>query len=86
MTLMRENIEELPAFVDLAVDLGVDGIVFWQLRGFDQAHGWRTTRQGWQFVYEAQLLTHCPELAHRMIQAAVQRANEKNMPVQYDSI
>jgi MoaA/NifB/PqqE/SkfB family radical SAM enzyme len=86
MTLMRENIEELPAFVDLAADLGVDGIVFWQMRAFDQANGWRTTRQEWKFVYEAQLLKHCPELVNRMIQAAVLRANEKNMPVQYDSI
>jgi MoaA/NifB/PqqE/SkfB family radical SAM enzyme len=86
MTLMRENIEELPAFVDLAADLGVDGIVFWQMRAFDQANGWQTTRQGWRFVYEAQLLQHYPELANRMIQTALRRAHEKNVPVQYDSI
>jgi MoaA/NifB/PqqE/SkfB family radical SAM enzyme len=86
MTLMRENIEELPAFVDLAADLGVDGIVFWQLRDFDYADGWRTTKQAWTFVYEAQLLQHCPEIAKRMIEAALRRANEKNMPAHYASI
>ena len=86
MTLMRENIEELPAFVDLAADLGVDGIVFWQMRAYEQTNGWRTTRQAWKFVYEAQLLKHCPQLANRMIQVALRRAREKNMAVQYDSI
>jgi MoaA/NifB/PqqE/SkfB family radical SAM enzyme len=82
MTLMRENIEELPAFVDLAADLGVDGIAFWPMREFEYADGWRTTKQAWEFVYEAQLLKHCPELANRMIEAALQRAGEKNLPAE----
>jgi MoaA/NifB/PqqE/SkfB family radical SAM enzyme len=86
MTLMRENIEELPAFVDLAADLGVDGVVFWQMRAFEQMNEWRTTRQAWPFVYEAQLLKHCPDLANRMIQEALRRAREKNLPAQYDSV
>jgi MoaA/NifB/PqqE/SkfB family radical SAM enzyme len=86
MTLMRENIQELPAFVDLAADLGVDGIAFWQMHDVDYANGWRTTKQEWKFTYEAQLLKHCPELANRMIQAALRRAHEKNVPAHYASI
>jgi MoaA/NifB/PqqE/SkfB family radical SAM enzyme len=86
MTLMRENIEELPAFVDLAADLGVDGIAFWPLHDIDYMNEWRTTKQAWTFVYEAQLLQHCPELAKRMIAAAVRRAHEKNVPAQYAPI
>jgi MoaA/NifB/PqqE/SkfB family radical SAM enzyme len=83
MTLVRDNIEELPAFVDLAADLGVDAVLFWPLRDFDYVGGWRTTKEDWTFDYEAQLLEHSSELASRMIAAAFERARERNMPAEY---
>jgi sulfatase maturation enzyme AslB (radical SAM superfamily) len=69
MTLMRENIEELEAFVRLAHDLGVQGIQFWHLNAGEDYR--LTKKDGWTFDYKTQMLSNYPELSNTKIRAAV---------------
>lgn len=83
MTLMVENIKELPAFVDLACDLDIDGVQAWHLAkgtlsGNDDS--WRTTRDGWTFIYPEQHLSNSPALCNVMVSAALALAAKKGMP------
>ena len=58
MTLMRENIDELPQFIKLSHSLGVDAIQFWPLHDYGDidAEGWNVNRNGWKFNYRDQML------------------------------
>lgn len=83
MTLMVENIRELPAFVELACDLGVDGVQAWHLAqgtlsGNDDS--WRVTKDGWTFVYPEQHLSNSPTLCNEMLSRALVFAAERGMP------
>src|SRR5262249_21314140 len=49
LTLMRENIEEFPEFVDLAADLGADGVQVCQLLWHDQHQTWKNQKGDWTF-------------------------------------
>jgi MoaA/NifB/PqqE/SkfB family radical SAM enzyme len=64
MTLMMENICELPLFVDLACDLEVDGADVWHLdiRSDGVTDNWRLTHDNWTFVYNDQSLYNAPAL------------------------
>jgi MoaA/NifB/PqqE/SkfB family radical SAM enzyme len=85
MTLMRENIEELPAFIDLAADLGVNQVDVWQmnLRGDTAQRPWRIDRDGWTFDYSEQHLSNAPALSDAMLRQA--KAVAKRRGVRLDS-
>lgn len=86
MTLMRENIEELSAFIDLAHELGVNAVQFWPLHDYDPARTahWQVERGGWLFNYRQQMLGHNAadaEHANAIIDRALERAQELAVPV-----
>jgi MoaA/NifB/PqqE/SkfB family radical SAM enzyme len=84
MTLMVENITELPAFIELAHDIGVDDVEVWPLNArSDGVHDeWRIKRGDWEFVYENQLLSNAPALTNRMVQKAKATAERLGFKVQ----
>jgi MoaA/NifB/PqqE/SkfB family radical SAM enzyme len=72
MTLMMENIRELPLFIDLACDLGVDGADAWHLdtRSDETTDDWRLTHDNWTFIYNEQSLHNAPALNNEMVRRA----------------
>lgn len=76
MTLMRENIEEVVEFVELASALGVDKARVWHLDAFGDEADWVVDRDGWVFDYQAQMLDKFPEMSNQYVYAAKRRANE----------
>jgi MoaA/NifB/PqqE/SkfB family radical SAM enzyme len=90
MTLMRENIEEAVAFVELAHSLGADAVALWHLN--DVGRGTVLQREDWTFDYDAQQLLHFPELSNRCLAEASERARDlgielqlsPNKPMQFD--
>lgn len=84
MTLMRENVEEAPLFVDLVHELGAHQAQFWHLNGKPAEETWRVERDGWTFDYHAQMLSESPALSNRMIREAQKRADEKGIPLYLD--
>jgi molybdenum cofactor biosynthesis enzyme MoaA len=84
MTLMRENIEEFPEFVDLAADLGADGVQVCQLLWHNEHRTWQTQKGDWSFVYRDQLLKNLPEKANHFIRQAVERGVKRNVPIVFD--
>jgi len=83
MTLMRENIEEAPAFVELAHDLGVDRVYLWQMNRWsdEQMAPYRVDRADWHFDYAKQGLWNFPALSNRCLRAAQLRAQELGIPL-----
>jgi MoaA/NifB/PqqE/SkfB family radical SAM enzyme len=83
MTLMRENIEEAPGFVELAHGLGVDGVYMWQMNRWPDEYmeRYRITRDGWHFDYATQGLWNHPELSDRSLRDAQRRARTLGMPL-----
>jgi molybdenum cofactor biosynthesis enzyme MoaA len=84
MTLMRENIEEFPEFVDLAADLGADGVQVCQLLWHDEHRTWEMQKGDWRFVYRDQLLRKLPGKANDFIQKAIERGAAHNVPIVFD--
>ena len=82
MTLMLENIRELPQFITLAADLGVDKVEVWHLnmRGDGTADDWRVTHDGWEFAYNEQHLCNDPTLSNEMVRQAQAIAEARGMP------
>ena len=72
MTLMLENIHELPMMIDLGHDLGTDAL--WA-RHLDRGDGIQA-HDGWIFDYEAQHLSNHPVLSGKMLEAAEARADK----------
>jgi hypothetical protein len=73
MTLMMENIRELPLFIDLACDLGVDGADAWHLdtsSDMGVLDDWRLTHDNWTFIYNEQSLHNAPALNNEMVRRA----------------
>jgi MoaA/NifB/PqqE/SkfB family radical SAM enzyme len=87
MTLMRENIEEAPAFVELAHSLGVDGVQLWHLNRWPEEvmARYKVDRDGWRFDYAEQGLWNHPQLSNRYLRAAIRRALELGIRVHTDS-
>ncbi len=82
MTVMRVNLPEAPAFVSLAADLGVDGVMFQQI----QPGGRQTvvTPDGWEFDYEReQIPPGWPRHAEVMAEAR-ERARELGVEFRYE--
>jgi molybdenum cofactor biosynthesis enzyme MoaA len=84
MTLMRENIEEFPEFVDLAADLGADGVQVCQLLWHEEHRTWEIQKGDWEFVYRDQLLTNLSGKANDFIQKAIERGAAHNIPIVFD--
>ena len=84
LTLMRENIEEFPEFVDLAADLEADGVQVCQLLWHDQHQTWKIQKGEWTFVYRDQLLRNLPEKANDFIHTALARGRTRNIPIVFD--
>ncbi len=84
MTLMRENIEEFPEFVDLAADLGADGVQVCQLLWHKGHSAWETKKGEWKFVYRDQLLRNLPDKANDFIQQGLERAATRRVPIVFD--
>jgi sulfatase maturation enzyme AslB (radical SAM superfamily) len=81
MTLMRSNIEEAPAFVDLAADLGADIACMWHLNRWPESEmrRFRVERDGWFFDYSKEGLWNHAALSNRLIRAAQERAAERKL-------
>ena len=73
MVIMRENVEEMPEFIDLAADLGVDTAVF--------SHYLTTTIEGHRKSPEASSLYCHQELTDQMLLKTRQRADELGVNV-----
>ena len=86
MTLMRENIGEAPAFVELGKALGVDAVCFWHLNRLSDSEMARYSveRDGWRFEYVEQGLWNHPALSDQMLRQALERARELDMNVWFD--
>ena len=84
MTLMRANINEFPGFVELAADLGVDGVQVNQLLWHKEHCTWELQKGDWQFVYRDQLLRTSVETANDCIRRAIDTGAKLNVPVFFD--
>ena len=84
MTLMQANIEEFPAFVDLAADIGADGVQVNQLLWHKEHSKWRLKKGDWKFVYRDQLLRNALEKTNDCIRRALERGAARNIPVSFD--
>jgi MoaA/NifB/PqqE/SkfB family radical SAM enzyme len=85
MTLMAENVAEAAAFVELAAELDVDGVLFSQLFPFGDQPDWRVERPDWRFIYSEQMLDRRPELAGTHLRAARARAEALGVKVEWQS-
>jgi len=84
MTLMRANIEEFPRFVELAADLGVDGVQVNQLLWHKEHCTWEIQKGDWSFVYRDQLLRTSVETANDCIRKALENSANNNVPIFFD--
>lgn len=83
MTLMRENIEEAEAFVELAAELGVDGVVFSQFFLFGDDPASAGACGGWHLSRTEQRQFLAPELAREQLERAKSRAIALGLAVQF---
>jgi molybdenum cofactor biosynthesis enzyme MoaA len=84
MTLMRANIREFPAFVDLAADIGADGVQVNQLLWHQEHCSWEIRKGDWNFVYRDQLLRTSIEEVNECIRRAIERGAARHVPVFFD--
>jgi MoaA/NifB/PqqE/SkfB family radical SAM enzyme len=82
MTLMRLNLPEAPAFVELASRLGVDRVMFQQIRpgGSNRI----VAADGFVFDYARQELAGCEELHDEVMRSARKRAGELGIHLSYE--
>lgn len=80
MTLMQFNIEEAPALVDLAKQIGADGVYFWHLNDGPECD-WLVERNGVVFDYQEQLLKNTPEKSNACLRKAFARGKELGIEV-----
>lgn len=82
MTIMRENIEELPELLNLARELNADSIRFWELEGSGGGDlEWQTESNGWQFFYSKQLLSSFPEIRDHFVSLTKEKSKEYGIPI-----
>ena len=83
MVLLRMNLGELPDFVRLAADLGLDGVAFWQANE-GCAFDWVVERDGFRFDYREQSLCNAPEESRRILAGAIRLARNLGLEVLLD--
>ncbi len=83
MTLMRANIEELPQFIRLAKQLGVDEVGFWRMNDGEnyERPDWVIHKDDWKFSYGEESARHFPNLYNSTVREALRIAKELNMPL-----
>jgi MoaA/NifB/PqqE/SkfB family radical SAM enzyme len=88
MTLMRENIEEIVSFVELAHGLGVDGVDLWHLNRWPDRmmKRYRLERDDWHFDYANQGLWNYKSLSNRLVREALRRGQELGIPIRLDQL
>jgi wyosine [tRNA(Phe)-imidazoG37] synthetase (radical SAM superfamily) len=86
MTMMRSNVEEVPAFVDLAADLKADRVCLWHLNRWPDAEmrRYRIEREGWRFDYASEGLWNHPQLSNQMVREAQTRAAARGIGLYLD--
>jgi len=86
MTLMRTNIEEVPAFIELAASLGADAVFVGHLNRWSERTMRRyiVDREQWTFDYSKEGLWNFPALSDEHLRKAMQLAREKNIPLIFD--
>lgn len=86
MTLMRSNIEEVLEFINMAVDLGADGIYFWHLNRWPdhEMQRYMVERDGWMFDYKKEGLWNFPELSDEYLHKAEALALERGITLRLD--
>jgi len=80
MTLMRSNIGEAHRLLELARDIGADGVYFWHLCDHrwleEDGRTWVSGEGHGRFDYQEELLKHTPELSDAGLQQALEYAEE----------
>lgn len=86
MTLMRSNIEEVPAFVRLSAELGANRVCLWHLNRWPDAEmrRYRIERDGWKFDYAQEGLWNFPALSNGIIREAQSLAKELRIGLYLD--
>ena len=86
MTLMRTNIEEVLEFINMAADLGADGIYFWHLNRWpaEEMQRYMVERDGWMFDYKKEGLWNFPELSDDYLHKAEALALERGISLCLD--
>lgn len=85
MTVFQANIHEAPALVELAHDLGVDGVILMHMNS-GEAYDWVETKaDGWVFDYRANLPEADPHHVLRHVNRAVARAEALGLEIIVDS-
>jgi MoaA/NifB/PqqE/SkfB family radical SAM enzyme len=86
--LMKRNIEEAAAYVELAARLGVKTVSFHHLTDTGiPADTWIVTRSnGWKFVYAEQRLCNYPELSNANVQQALDTGKRLGVNVVGDDL
>jgi MoaA/NifB/PqqE/SkfB family radical SAM enzyme len=83
MTVMKENLAEVPDFVRLAHRLRVDEAIIWPINDYGPEDAlmatWETNLRGWHFVYREQLLTDISERVRATLSEAKAVASDLGM-------
>lgn len=82
MTLMRSNIEEAPAFVELAASLGADAVCFWHLNRWESQEMELYRAKG--FDYAAEGLWNYPALSNRYLREATDVSERVGLQIVLD--
>jgi molybdenum cofactor biosynthesis enzyme MoaA len=85
MTLMKDNLHEAAAFVEMAHNLGVDAVVLSQLFSFGDRPDWVVEKKSRRFIYSEQMLIRVAEEARHQILRAKKRAEDLHMRIIYQS-
>src|SRR5262249_12425408 len=84
MTVMRTNAHEMPAIVQLAYDLGYDGVQLYKLND-GVAYNWtERTRNGFVFVYQEELPEHHRDYVRPFLDRADRLACELRIKLEVD--
>jgi MoaA/NifB/PqqE/SkfB family radical SAM enzyme len=86
MTLMLENIRELPMMVDLACEVSADALWAQHLvmKSDKSQDNWRITHKDWTFVYNEQHLSNAPSLSNEMVRQAKEKAQQRGFNFELD--
>lgn len=88
MTLMKANINELKPFIELASDLGVDGVRLGHLNPWplEQKKRYNRTVDNILFSYKDQELCTSPDLSNLNVSTAVDKAKELGVALHPDQV
>lgn len=87
MTLMRENIDEVVRFIELAAELEAERVYLWHLNRWpeEEMKKFHFVRGDWEFDYSSQGLWNHKALSNRRLREAVARGREVGVEVFLES-